>query len=239
MFISIEIPEYCDKEAATDVASKAIQEKIQEEDRLRFYKKLWLGALESDEGFQAWKDKMDPVSPVVRASTYEEIMPEQEIPSPMWGVGWGGDPRRPVNMKGSHLVQSRKHRRSSSQCDNGYCYKVYKRYIRMKKTTCLDGDEIREFKCNLPSVNTFKVHKYTSYHLEKDLWGYLCHKDAYHPKFDRDYTGEFECWVNGKRVYLKIDQIKYLKKLREIVGKFDSIESRFNALKKWRAENAA
>jgi hypothetical protein len=160
--------------------------------------KLRQDALESDEGLQTWIDvtygrSPFPTPPIVRANVYERgsiasglsrdgagsVYGCQEIPS--WRHGqWDApafdfcDERRPVYMRGSVGVCQRIWANGNSNCANGWCFKVVKRYLRRIKFTCFNREEF--YNSTIDIRRKLSDKHYTTYHFGNDV-GHLMYAD--------------------------------------------------------------
>ena len=127
-----------------------------------------------------------------------------------------GDDRAPVFMRGSRAVCVKKYSLSTVGGDvaNGWCLRILERYIKRYKITALD---IHEFLARMEDVAHRLAQKhYTTYHFFNGFY-LLCPRDD-----------EALLWGETKRITKH--QRSYIKKLRGLVKKYDSLEQRWTAL---------
>jgi hypothetical protein len=159
-------------------------------DKIRREKELILNC---DVAFAEYeKSEMPIFGPLVRAKTYIKVHSLQEI----GGFVFSNDSRRPVRMRGSLTTMIAAYSRSSQSSTNGYCYAVFRRYLKMSKTTILYQNEINAF---FASINMKLVKKY---------W----------PRNFREfYAFHGMVVIGGKIVFLNENQLAYVRRLQSII----------------------
>jgi hypothetical protein len=75
-------------------------------------------------------------------------------------------------------------------------------------------------------MRELRARYYTSYHFDDT---------DFRVKITRDES-TFKIWLNGKNIWVNHTQLKYLKKMYEIIRKYDNIEEKMAALREYRLE---
>jgi hypothetical protein len=235
--LEIDIPD------GADVAHvlRSIYRSIEEEVSAATSTLAALDALESDTALTAYmaKRRLDGIA-YVRASTYSSdkgCVISREFHA---FNGLGGDPRRPVVMKGSRHYLIGKHSASNVRQANGYLEAVFLRWLRMSK---FSGFPAR-LRCGSfpPEPSPYEkrvrqLHAHSdkrglgaSYHLDRNLHFHEP-KDTSH-RFPGE--GEHLCWIRGKETYLTRAQISFSRAMHNVIKKTKSLDKRMAALRKYR-----
>lgn len=150
LVLTIPVPDGTNTAALCGELTKQIPELVDKTVRYISRRILHQAACESKAGLKRFVEELGIEDPVGRASYYVgygDCEMRREIGGFDVGLPLERDSQRPVIMRGSFywLVRHYSKGHYGSDCANGWCERVVKRYLRKIKYTCFNAADHREF----------------------------------------------------------------------------------------------